>query len=412
MAENLNAEVISIGTEILLGEITDTNSVYIARALRQLGINLFFTTSVGDNEQRISDAIRIAMSRADIVITCGGLGPTVDDKTRQGVALATNRELTFRQDLLDEIAERFARFKVKMSENNRRQAFLPQDAIPVHNPVGTAPAFIVEHNDKLVISLPGVPREMKYLLNEAIVPFLQKRYKLGIILAKILRVAGIGESALDDLLGDELLQQSNPTVGLAAHHGQIDIRITAKADTKEQAEAMIAEIEAQIRNRAAKYIFGTDDEQLERVLSVLLHEQNINLAIAEVGTGAPVIAQKLQSANANAHIAYHTYLDSPDKLKSQFEIPQNMTTITEIADWLAGYIRAQSSAQAAIVVIGQPDDREMADDAQSTIVTVHTPFGQRTRTYGFGGKNEIAAKWVTNWSLAMLWRMLKDNHHG
>src|SRR5215475_450162 len=162
MAQNVNAEIIAIGTEILLGEITDTNSVHIARVLRDLGINLYFMTSVGDNEQRIADSIRIALSRADVVITCGGLGPTIDDMTRQGVAIATERDLVFHQDLLDKIAERFASFRAKMTENNQRQAYLPANATVIENPVGTAPSFIVEHHESVVISVPGVPREMKY----------------------------------------------------------------------------------------------------------------------------------------------------------------------------------------------------------------------------------------------------------
>src|SRR6185369_6662300 len=195
MPENINAEIVAIGTEILLGEITDTNSVFIAKALRDIGINLFFMTSVGDNEKRIADAIRIAMGRSDVVITCGGLGPTIDDMTRQGVAIATDRGLTFHQNLLDKIAERFTNFRAQMTENNQRQAFLPDNAILIENPVGTAPSFIVEHAGSVVISVPGVPREMKYLMTESVIPYLQEHFNLGkgIIKARVLRTAGIGE---------------------------------------------------------------------------------------------------------------------------------------------------------------------------------------------------------------------------
>jgi nicotinamide-nucleotide amidase len=247
MTQSVNAEIIAIGTEILLGEITDTNSVHIARTLRDIGVNLYFMTTVGDNEQRIADSIRIAMSRAQVVITCGGLGPTVDDMTRQAVASATERGLTFHQELLDKIAERFAGFRAQMTENNRRQAFLPDNAMVIENPVGTAPSFVVEHNNSVVISLPGVPREMKYLLAERVVPYLHDRFNLGsgVIKARVLRTAGIGESALDAAIGNEILQASNPTVGLAAHAGQVDVRITAKAESVDQADHMIAEVEAQ-----------------------------------------------------------------------------------------------------------------------------------------------------------------------
>src|SRR5664279_3009250 len=217
--QDWNAEVIAIGTEILLGDLTDTNSVFIARTLRDLGVNLYFMTHVGDNEKRIADAIRIALGRAQIVITCGGLGPTIDDMTRQAVADATGRGLTFHQELLDQIAERFRGFRATMTENNRRQAYVPDNAVIIENPVGTAPSFAVENDERVVISLPGVPREMKFLMIEKVVPYLRLRYGISgkVIKAKILKAAGIGESALDEMIGKELLEASNPTVGLAAH---------------------------------------------------------------------------------------------------------------------------------------------------------------------------------------------------
>ena len=164
MPDNPNAEIIAIGTELLLGEITDTNSVFMARQLRNIGVNVYFMTTVGDNRGRIADSIEAALSRAGIVITCGGLGPTVDDVTRQAIADATDRPLEFHQSLFDTIAERFRGFGVRMTDNNRQQAYLPQDAILIENPVGTAPSFIVESDAGIIISLPGVPREMKYLL--------------------------------------------------------------------------------------------------------------------------------------------------------------------------------------------------------------------------------------------------------
>ena len=181
MVQNISAEIVSIGTELLLGEITDTNSVHIARSLRDVGISVYRMTTLGDNEARITEAIQHALARADVVITTGGLGPTVDDVTRQAAAAATARELVFHQSLLDDIAARFAGFRTNMTANNRRQAWLPQDAILLENPVGTAPCFIVEHGGGAVISLPGVPREMRFVLAQGVLPWLQRRYRLGVI---------------------------------------------------------------------------------------------------------------------------------------------------------------------------------------------------------------------------------------
>lgn len=408
MTQNLNAEIISIGTEILLGEITDTNSVYIARALRDLGINLYFMTSVGDNETRIADSIRIALGRADIVITTGGLGPTIDDMTRQAVATATGRGLTFHQSLLDNIAERFAGFRATMTENNRRQAFLPDNAILIENPVGTAPSFVVEYEGKIVISLPGVPREMKFLMVESIIPFLQKRYQLGIIKARVLRTAGIGESALDDLIGTTLLEASNPTVGLAAHSGVVDMRITAKAENVEQADQMIAEIETQLRERVGAYIFGNDKDTIEGALVSLLTQQGASLAVSETGIGEVVSQRVKRIPQGNDILIKSEHYATPDELVSALSLPI-LTDLRELATRTAETISVQSGSTIGIAVISDPDRAEdHADKDAGTAIAVYMDGKSRSRTYGFGGQSDDAQVWTGTWTLAMAWRMLQE----
>lgn len=406
MTQNLNAEVISIGTEILLGELTDTNSVFIARVLRDLGINLYFMTSVGDNQLRISDAIRTALARADVVITCGGLGPTVDDVTRESVAAATDRALVFHQSLLDQIAERFAGFKVKMTENNRRQAFLPEDAILIENSVGTAPAFIVEQGDGAVISLPGVPREMKYLMTERVIPYLRERYNLGIIKARILKTAGIGESSLDDMIGTDLLEQSNPTIGLAAHHGQVDIRVTAKAEQEALADQMIAEMEARIRERVGDFIFGADDDVLETVLVDLLNQRGEKLAVVQAGIGSPISDLIVAATGGGDVLALKQVFDAPALMSSTYGFDE--VSLRDQARSIAEQVSQESGATVGIVVVSNPDIDEDADDVESTIVVVYANGRSRERVYGFGGKSEIVREWVARWALSSAWRMIKE----
>src|SRR5512147_2482473 len=172
------AEIITIGTEILLGEIVDTNAPYLARKLRDVGIDIFRKTSVGDNARRIAVAIQEALQRSDIVITTGGLGPTVDDPTREAVAMAMEVEVEFRPELWDQIQARFMRYGRKPTENNKRQAYVPKGAIAVENRVGTAPSFIIESGGRCIFSLPGVPREMEFLLEHAVIPYLQEHFHL------------------------------------------------------------------------------------------------------------------------------------------------------------------------------------------------------------------------------------------
>lgn len=404
MKHNINAEVISIGTEILLGEITDTNSVFIARQLRDLGINLYFMTSVGDNRKRIADAIRTAMSRAQVVITCGGLGPTVDDMTRQAVADATERDLVFHQGLLDQIQLRFQSFKMNMTENNRQQAYLPADAIAIENPVGTAPSFAVEYNDSVVISLPGVPREMKFLMMEKVIPYLHSKYDLGIIKARVLKTAGIGESMLDELIGRELLEMGNPTIGLAAHNGQVDVRITAKADTLDNANAMIQETEALLTAKIADYIFGYDNDSLDTILVNELKIGGGQVAVYEAGIGSAISDLFKQASDILKSLYAYNH---PDELRQA--LAESDISLRELSLQAARRLQAETQADVCIAVVSLPDVEESADVVEATAVTIVVGEAARTRTYGFGGRSNLARQWVSTWAVASAWRMLRES---
>lgn len=287
----MQAEIISIGTELLLGEIVDTNAAYIARQLTTIGLNLYYKTTVGDNEARITAVLREALQRSGVVITTGGLGPTVDDVTREAVAAATHRALELRQELVPEIEAFFRRRGARMTDNNLRQARLPQGAIAVSNPVGTAPAFIVEDPQGIIISLPGVPGEMRHLMEHAVLPYLRRKLGLmGVIKVRNLHTAGIGESQVDTLVGD-LERAANPTVGLAAHPGQTDVRVTAKAETEEQADQLVAAMEAEVRRRLGVHIYGADAETLEGVVVSLLERRARTLAVAETVTHGAITSR-------------------------------------------------------------------------------------------------------------------------
>lgn len=263
------AELIAIGTELLLGEIVDTNTKYLARQLRDHGVDLYRSTTVGDNLQRIASLMQEALSRADIVITTGGLGPTVDDPTRDAAALACNTHNEFHPELWEQIKQRFLKRAMNISENNRKQAMIPAGAVVIENPVGTAPSFIIPQNGKALVCLPGVPREMEYLMQASVLPWLKEHFSLsGIIKAKVLHIAAVSESKIDEMVAD-LEEMTNPTVGLLAHPGIVDIRITAKADSEEAANEMISGLESIIRQRLGTDIYGADDETLPQIIQKL-----------------------------------------------------------------------------------------------------------------------------------------------
>jgi nicotinamide-nucleotide amidase len=289
-----SAEIIAIGTELLLGEIQDSNTKYLANKLRNINIDLYRSTIIGDNVTRISELIKEALTRTDIIITSGGLGPTVDDPTREAVAQSVNSELVFLPELWEQIADRFKRYARNPSDNNRRQAYIPKIAIPVENPVGTAPAFIVELGSKCIVSLPGVPRELEFLMENSIIPYLSEKYQLrGVIKVCVLHTSGLGESLVDEKVADlELL--SNPTVGLLAHPGQTDIRITAKADSEEEATTMISSMRSIIMARLGDHIYGSDSDTLEDSILPLI--KNLTLEFYEAGFSSDFSEKLIRSS--------------------------------------------------------------------------------------------------------------------
>ena len=293
-----SAEILTIGTELLLGEIVDTNTQYLARQLRESGIDLYYTSAVGDNQIRIAEAVRHALTRSQVLICTGGLGPTVDDVTREGIARALDVELEFKEELWLQIQERFARFNRTPTENNKRQAYLPSGAQVLENAVGTAPAFLIERGESVVISLPGVPGEMTYILEHGVLPYLEKRFGRGsVIRTRVLHIAGVGESQIDEKIAD-LERLPNPTVGLAAHPGVVDVRLTAKAESAERAREMLAELEMQARQRLGDWVYGVDEETLGRVVLNAVAAKKKTLAVIEKGLDGTVIKALTGQGNA------------------------------------------------------------------------------------------------------------------
>jgi nicotinamide-nucleotide amidase len=283
----MHAEIVMIGTELLLGELVDTNANRLAKMLREIGLDIYYKTTVGDNEARITEVLNLALDRSDVIITSGGIGPTVDDMTRPAVASATGRKLVYSIDLEAQIAERFRSFGREMAENNKRQAYIPEGALPLTNPAGTAPCFLSEdvRGRGFIISLPGVPRELEYMMQNTVLPLLVDRMGgARVTRIRILRTCAVGESNVDRAIGD-LMTARNPTIGLAAHAGQTDVRITAKADTEAEADTLIASLEAEVRRRLGVAIYGVETETVPDVIGQLLTKKQMKLGVIDTLTG-------------------------------------------------------------------------------------------------------------------------------
>jgi competence/damage-inducible protein CinA-like protein len=379
------AEIITIGTELLLGETVDTNTRFIARTLRGLGVNLFRAVTIGDNAGRIAEVIREAMDRAEIVITTGGLGPTVDDPTRQAVAEAVGVEVEYRPELWEQVERTVRRYGRIPGENQKRQAYVPHGALAIENPVGTAPAFIVETDRNAVIALPGVPREMEYLLTRAVVPYLQKRFDLHeIIKIRTLHTAGLGESLVDEKVGD-LETLANPTVGLTAHSGVIDIRIAAKAGTEAEADGMIAAIERDIRTRLGEAIYGADDDTLDSAALAAASRDGWTLGCVEAG-GTGTLLERLARSGSPVY-------RGGDRL----EVP---------ADALPAALQAtleklSASAGLGIHIFIQGEQMDVT-------LVLQTPAAVETRHLTYGGHPANVPRWAANMALDWLRRTANE----
>jgi nicotinamide-nucleotide amidase len=284
------AEILSVGTELLLGDILNTNAQYIAKRLADMGISVYHQTVVGDNPQRLKKAYELAFSRADLVITTGGLGPTKDDLTKENAAEYFGKELVLDEASLKKIEGYFIKSNRVMTENNIKQAYIPEDAVIIPNNNGTAPGCIIDQNSKIVVLLPGPPREMRPMLEETVIPYL-KKYQEGVLVSKVLRVIGIGESSAEDMLKDLIDNQSNPTIAPYAKEGEVIFRITAKSHSEEEGEKLIQPMEKEVRERLGDNIYGEGDTTLENVLAEMLIQNNLTIACAESCTGGMVSAR-------------------------------------------------------------------------------------------------------------------------
>lgn len=280
----MKAELIAVGTEILLGDIVNTDAQVISQGLSELGIDVYYQTVVGDNPERLEQVIEQAKSRADIIITTGGLGPTLDDLTKETLARVFGKKLVLHEESLAHIRHFFTEIGKEMTQNNEKQAWLPEGCVPLHNDWGTAPGCAFETDGTHVIMLPGPPRECEPMFRYRAMPYL---YPLagGCIVSRNIRVFGLGESVMEEILHDKMAEMTNPTIAPYAKTSECFARVTAKADTPEQAEQMLAPVVSQIVDTLGEYVYGVDVDSLEQVVGQLMVEKGMTLSVAESCTG-------------------------------------------------------------------------------------------------------------------------------
>jgi nicotinamide-nucleotide amidase len=413
-----SVEIVTIGTEILLGHMIDTNSAHIAKELADSGVDVFAKHSVGDNARRLEAMLRGALDRADGVVTTGGLGPTVDDLTKDAVAAAVGTTLELHEPSVLAIQERFASLgrTGPLSENNRRQAILPKGCVVMENPNGTAPGFIALRSDgKFVACMPGVPREMKPMLADTLIPWLVAQYKLhGAIYTRTLHTVGIPESDVDARIEPLFRSLENPKIAVLAHGFKVDIKLMAKAETRAEADALIAPIEADVRERIGTGIFGVDADTLESAVLRRLRERGLTLATAESLTGGSVADALVRVPGASdvfrgAIVAYDNAVKT-----SLLDVPEATLAVhgavsEETATAMAQGAIARIGADVAISTTGiaGPTGATPEKPVGLVYVAIAMRDGETTvRRFTIPGNRDDVRARTTILALNILWRRL------
>ena len=280
----MKTAILSVGTEILFGQIVNTNTVYLSQQMNMLGFDVMYHYTVGDNPKRVEEMIDLAFQDCDLILTTGGLGPTQDDLTKEVACKALDDTLVMMDDVLEEITKYFKTLGREMTENNKKQAIMPSRATVFHNDAGTAPGFALEKGGKYIICMPGPPREMKRMFQKSVVPFLQSMID-GALYYRQIRFFGIGESMLETQLLDLIDNQTDPTLATYAKEGECSLRIASKRDTEEEAEHAVDEMLEKVKERVGHYIYSCDNEELAQVVADRLMEQGLTLSSAESCTG-------------------------------------------------------------------------------------------------------------------------------
>ncbi|WP_434794580.1 Putative competence-damage inducible protein [Terrisporobacter petrolearius] len=283
----MKAEIITVGTEILLGDILNTNTHYLSNELANMGVDVYYQITVGDNENRLLNQLEESFRRSDLVVLTGGLGPTQDDLTKEVCAKYFNLDMEFHQPSWDKIIEIHNKMKRTPTENNKKQAYFPVNSIILPNEYGTAPGCIMEKDNKTIIVMPGPPREMKPMFDNFVKPFLQKNSE-DILKSKVIRIIGVGESKVENDLLDLIQKQVNPTIATYAKDGECTVRITAKGKTVEEVERLILPVVKEIKNRFKETVYGEDETTIEDEVAKILVKNNLTISVAESCTGGMV----------------------------------------------------------------------------------------------------------------------------
>ncbi|BDE06329.1 CinA-like protein [Vulcanimicrobium alpinum] len=412
-----SVEIVTVGTEILLGHLVDTNSVHIAKQLADHGVDVFAKHSVGDNADRLFAMLEGVLERADGAICTGGLGSTVDDLTKDAVGRAVGRPLVLHEPSLRAMEERFRQFGRVMAENNKRQAYLPEGCVVLPNPHGTAPGFVALRDDgKFVACMPGVPREMKPMLAERLIPWLEQRFALrSAIYTKTLHTVGIGESDLDRRVEDLFRSLENPKIAMLAHGFRVDVKIMAKAQSRVEADAMIAPVAEELRRRIGTHYFGDDETTLAGAIVAQVIARGWTFGTAESCTGGAIADKIVAVPGASAAFRGSIVAYANDVKTSLLDVSETtLETVgavsEETAIAMARGARSRLGVDLAIATTGiaGPEGGTAEKPVGLVWFAIASPDGEvETRRMTFPGDRADVRDRASIAALSLLWHRLQ-----
>ena len=410
----MNAEIVGVGTELLLGQIPNTNAQWISERLAEIGVGVHHHQTVGDNVPRIVDAIRLARSRADVVILTGGLGPTQDDVTRESIAEALDRPLERHAELETMLREKFAGFGREMPESNLRQADVPTGARAILPERGTAPGLVLENRDTRVYAVPGVPAEMREMMHGTILPELERLGGRSVFVSRVLRCTGIGESKVAELLDDLFEGSENPTVAFLASAGEVKVRLTASARTRSDAEALIRPVAGEVAERLGDVVFTTADEELEQVVGRALRARRQRVACAESLTGGGLARRLTTAPGASDYFVGSAVCYSEDAKVSVLGVSRETldgpgVVSEECAREMAAGARRIFRADVTVAVTGAAGPEPHGGKPPGTVwIALDTGEGMHARLLHAPGDREQVERWTEQAALDLLRRSLSD----
>lgn len=409
----MRAEILSCGTELLLGHISDTNATYLAQSLSSLGIDLYFVSQVGDNQGRIVETLRRAWERSDLVIMTGGLGPTEDDLARESISALLGETMQVDPQLEADLRRAFSGRNIVMPERNLKQATLIPSARALPNPRGTAPGWLVEKDGHFIVAMPGVPHEMYRMWAEEAIPRLAKHIGGSALFTRLFRVVGLGESTVEERL-EALLHSTNPTIATYAKADAVDVRVTAKAENMQRAEEMIGEMEAQVRQLLGRHIFGTDKDTLQSVIGAALTERHQTLAVMESLTGG-YLAHTITNVPGSSRYFLGGAVTYTNALKVQMGVPRETleqfgAISPETARAMASSVRQLFQADYGIGVTGVAGPEMQEGKPVGTVhIAIAGPQGiVDGRGPGYRGSREDQKRLATLAALNLLRLHLED----